>query len=141
MEMAERVREELRIENGLTIYFVDESRPIVGGRSQVQLRIRVPIEARAGYFENFPNPSEALQEFTSLAGNDTIEFQVVKVRNFIDDNQVEETLDRMKDEFMKSALDYVKKSGFAASFVLRKYEELRRERSLRDARTGGRQES
>jgi hypothetical protein len=133
METEDRVLEEIHLENGLTVYLVDQSRHTVGGRWQVQLRVRVPLEAEAGYFEKFPDPSEAFREFISLAGNTSIEFQIVKVRNFIDESHVAEMLELMKDEFLRSAFDYLKKPRFAASYILKKFEELRCEQALRSA--------
>jgi len=125
MEIEDRILEEIHLENGLTVYLVDQSRPIVGGRWQVQLLVRVPLEPQAAHFEKFPDPSEAFREFTSLAADTPLEFQIVKVRNFIDESRLQETLEQMKDDFTRSALEYLKKPGFAASFILKKFEELR----------------
>jgi hypothetical protein len=134
MEIEDRILEEIHLENGLTIYLVDQSRPIVGGRWQVQLMVRIPLEAKTAHFEKLPDPSEAFREFVSLAGNTPIEFQIVKVRNFIAENQFAETIEQMKDDFIRTALEYLKKPRFEANYILKKYEELRREKELRDAR-------
>lgn len=127
MEIEDRILEEIHLENGLTVYLVDQSRPLVGGRWQVQLRVRVPLEVKAAYFEKFPNPSEAFHEFVALAGDTPLEFQIVKVRNFIDQKRLKDTLEQMKADFTKSALGYLKKPGFAESYILKKFEELRRD--------------
>lgn len=129
MEIEDRILEEIHLENGLTVYLVDQSRPIVGGRWQVQLLVKVPLEAKTSHFEKFPDPTEAFREFISLAGDTPLEFQIVKVRNFIDEGRLEETLEQMKDDFTGSALGYLKKPGFAASYILKKFEELRREKA------------
>jgi hypothetical protein len=129
MEIEDRILEEIHLENGLTVYLVDQSRPIVGGRWQVQLLVRVPLEAKAAHFEKLSNPSEAFREFIALAGEAPLEFQIVKVRNFIDESRREDTLEQMKADFTRSALAYVKKPGFAASYILKKFEELRGEKA------------
>jgi hypothetical protein len=134
MEIEDRILEEIHLENGLTVYLVDQSHPIVGGRWQVQLLVRVPLEAKTTHFGKFPDPPEAFREFISLAGDKPMEFQIVKVRNFIAEDQFAETLEQMKADFIRTALDYLKKQGFAANFILKKYEELRREKELRGAR-------
>jgi hypothetical protein len=58
-----------------------------------------------------------------------------------DRKDVGKTLEKMKDDFIRSSLLYLKKPGFAANFVTRKHEEIlagaaarsARDRALRDA--------
>ncbi|MGO9022216.1 MAG: hypothetical protein ACLQVJ_28090 [Syntrophobacteraceae bacterium] len=124
MEPQERTLDRLHLENGLRVYFIDRSSPPVAGRCQVRLLIRAPVEATGDHFSNYPDPSEALRRFKSLAGPGPVEFQTIKIRNFVAPKDVEKTLKDMMDDFIRSGLQYLKNPGFAAKFIRRKYEEL-----------------
>jgi len=141
MQSHERILDRLHLENGLEVYFIDQSSPPVVGRCQVRLLVRVPVEPAEEHFGKYPNPSAAYHQFISLVGSDPLEFRAVKIRNFIDRKDVGKTLEEMKDDFIRSSLLYLKKPGFAANFVTRKHEEIlagaaarsARDRALRDA--------
>ncbi len=124
MESQERIIDHLHLENALSVYFIDGSSLPVAGRCQVRLLIRVPVQPAEDHFRNFANPSSAFGWFTSLTGPGPVEFQIIKIRNFIDPKDAEKTLNEMKDDFIQSGLKYLEKPGFAAKFVARKYEEL-----------------
>jgi len=121
MEPQGRFIEKRTLGNGLTIHFYDESRPIVGNRSQVQLLILVPIEVEAHYFHEKPDPGKAYELFTAAFGK-VIHFKLEKVRNFIDEAEVPSVLDKLKEEFLQAGMAYISKQDFAQKYVLRKYE-------------------
>jgi hypothetical protein len=119
-EPQERTLDHLNLENGLIVYFIGRSSPPVAGRCQVRLLIRAAVE-----------PTE--DHLISLAGPDPVEFQTVKIRNFVVLKEVEKTLQEMMDEFIRSSLKYMKNPGFAAKFIRRKYEELFARAAVRSA--------
>ena len=131
MESQERTIGSLDLDNGLTVYFIDRSGPPVAGRCQVQLLIWVPVEPAEDHFCNYPEPSKALSRFISLAGLDPVGFRVVKARSFIGLNDVGAALEEMKNDFIASGLEYLKRPGFAAKFIVRKYEELCQKAAVR----------
>jgi len=133
MEPVERTLGCLHLEDGLTAYFIDRSSEPVAGRCQVQLLVRVPVQATEDHFSNYPDPSGTLRRFISLAGPGPVEFETTKIRNFIECKDVRKTLEEMKDDFIHSNLQYIKKPGFAANFVTRKYEELLARAAVRSA--------
>ena len=124
MESQERILDRLHLENALTGYFIDRTSLPVAGRCRVRLLIRVPVQPVEDHFKNFANPSFALSWFTSLAGPGPVEFQIVKIRNFIALKDVEKTLNEMKNDFIRTGLKYLKNPDFAAKFIARKYEDL-----------------
>ncbi len=124
MEPQERTIDHLHLENALSVYFIDRTSLPVAGRCRVRLLIRVPVQPAEDHFRNFANPSVALGRLTSLTGPGPVEFQIVKIRNFIALKDVEETLNEMKNDFISSGLKYLETRDFAAKFVARKYEEL-----------------
>jgi hypothetical protein len=124
MEPQERTIDHLHLENALSVYFIDRTSLPVAGRCRVRLLIRVPVQPVEAHFKNFDNPSSALSRLTSLTGPGPVEFQIVKIRNFIALKDVEETLTQMKNDFIRSGLKYLENPGFAAKFIAGKYEEL-----------------
>jgi hypothetical protein len=133
MESKEQTIGSLDLENGLTVYFIDSSSPPVAGRCQVRLLIRVPVQPAEEHFSKYPEPSEALKRFISLAGPGPAGFQTVKIRNFIKEQDVEKTLEEMKNEFIRSNMEYLKKPGFAGNFIVKRYEGLCEKEALRNA--------
>jgi hypothetical protein len=133
MESQERTIGSLYLENGLTVHFIDRSSPPVAGRCQVRLLIQAPVQPVEEHFSKYPEPSQALRRFLTLVGPDPAGFQTVKIRNFIAEKDVEKTLEEMKNEFIGSSLEYLKKPGFAGNFIVRRYEELCEKAALRSA--------
>ncbi len=133
MEPQERTLGHLNLENGPIVYFIGRSSPPVAGRCQVRLLIRAAVEPTEDHFSDYPDPSGALRRLISLAGPDPVEFQTVKIRNFVVLKEVEKTLQEMMDEFIRSSLKYMKNPGFAAKFIRRKYEELLAGAAVRSA--------
>ncbi len=131
----ERVIDCLQLENGLSLYFVDLTRSPIAGRCQVQLLIRVPVEPTEDCFREYDDPSLALSEFASLAGPGPVEYRNIKIRNFVDMKDVEVILNEMKDEYIRTNLQYLNKFGFRAGFIRKRYEELRKEAALRRAQS------
>jgi hypothetical protein len=124
MESQERTIDHLHLENALSVYFIDRSSLPVAGRCRVRLLIRVPVEPIEDHFRNFADPSLALGRLTSLTGPGPVEFQIIKIRNFISLKDVEKTLNEMKNDFIRSGLKYLENPDFAAKFIAKKYEEL-----------------
>jgi hypothetical protein len=133
MESQERILDQLQLENALSVYFIDRTSLPVAGRCRVRLLIRVPVQPIEDHFKNFANPSLALGRLTSLTGPGPVEFQIVKIRNFIALKDVEKTLNEMKDDFVGSSLKYLKNHDFAAKFIAKKYEELCAKETVRRA--------
>ncbi len=115
----------IHLGNGLTVHFDDLTTAPVAGRCQVRLLIRIPVKPEAAHFQIYPDPSQAFAEFTSLVGTGPVEFKVEKVRNFIDQQEIQQHLESMKEEFTRSNLMYLQKPRFAAGYIKKKYEELR----------------
>jgi len=124
MESQERIIDHLHLENALSVYFIDRTSLPVAGRCRVRLLIRVPVQPVEDHFRNFANPSNALGRLTSLTGPGPVEFQIIKIRNFIALEDVEKTLNEMKDDFIRTGLKYLENPDFAIKFIARKYEEL-----------------
>ena len=131
MESQERTIGHLHLENGLSVYLIAQS----AHRSPtLQVRLLIaPVRPSKDHFRNFSDPSQALFDFISLAGPDPVEFQSIKIRNFIDQDDVEKTLNEMKDDFIELGVEYLEKPSFAAKFITKKYDELCAKEAVRRA--------
>jgi len=132
METEGRLLEEIKLEDGLTVYFYDQSRPIVGDRCQVRLLIHVPLEIKPAYFERCIDPVSAYEACIAAFGKE-MSFQQQKVRNFIDSSDAEAVLQQMKKEFLESGLAYLSKPQFAETYVTKRYAEWDQETTCRIA--------
>lgn len=132
MEKETPVFDALRLGNGLSVHFEDRSRPVAGDRWQVRLHVRVPLEIRECFFEDFPDPSEAARECAQLWPG-PVEFEVVKVRNFIAREQVGSVLGAMREDFIRTGLEYLKRPNFAGNFLAKRCRELCRGRDIHNA--------
>ena len=83
--------------------------------------------------ETSPTLPRPFSDFISLAGPGPVEFQSIKIRNFIDQDDVEKTLNEMKDDFIELGVEYLKKPSFAAKFITKKYDELCAKEAVRRA--------
>lgn len=131
METRNVVLDTMQLDNGLTVHFIDLSRPIAGDRAQARLLIRVPLEVKEEHFADYPDPLGAFEDFVSLCP--AARFEVEKVRNFVGREQLGEMLDRMKDDFIQTGLRYLERPKFVQGWISGRYEQLRRERATREA--------
>ena len=126
-----RLLEERKLQDGLTVYFYDQSRPIVGDRCQVQLLVHVPLEIKQVYFENHINP-EAFENCVAAFGKE-MPFQQKKTRNFISNDKAEALLQQMKKEFLESGPAYLSKPNFAQRYIVQRFDEWKQEEGYRAA--------
>ncbi len=126
------ILDEMKLENGLTIYFFDESKRIVGDRWQVQLSVHAPLAVKENYFLGCEDSGRAYEDFTAEFGR-TIVFKQTKTRNFIADEEMKSLLDTMKEDMLKSNVPYLSNPSFAEKYVLKRYEEWRKEQQYRRA--------
>jgi len=124
-----RLLEEIVLENGLTIFFHDFSRPIAGDRYQVRLVVSIPVAMGEGCVEDGAEFREAYQVFAAAHGN-MLKFVQKKTRNFIAQQDVSSVLEQLKEEFLQANRFYLVKEGFAAKFITKKYQEWQDEQRL-----------
>jgi hypothetical protein len=129
MQPPGRLLEEVRLENGLSIFFYDCSRPVIGDRYHVELLVSVPLEVRADYFKDIDDPLKAHEAFTATHGS-VVAFDQKKIRNFVAKDEVPALLRHLQDEFLLSSRAYLLKEGFAAKFVRKQFREWKERQQL-----------
>lgn len=134
MEPSGRLMAKVPLENGLTVYFYDQSRPVASGRWQVQLLVDVPLHLEQALFHKTGDSELAFTEFAAAHG-DTIHFQQTKVRNFIAHDNAQGLLDSMKNDFLRTNATYLANPDFRAKYVLKRYFEWKQATACRDAHT------
>ena len=118
-----RCVDEIKLPNGLLIRFLDNSRRVVGDRWYVCLIIEVPIPVKHEYFAGESNPKEAYTKFVHKFGN-VYYFRYKKERNFIDEKNVEKLLEQLKDDFLKTNLNYLGNEHFAKMSIKKAMKDL-----------------
>jgi len=126
MQSEGRLLQKVNLDTGLMIYFYDLSRPVADKLWQVRLLVSIPVSVEAEYFRDCAEPKPAYAEFTAALG-ETIPFTLEKVRNFIAEDKVNETLEQMKQDFLDSNTSYVSNSKFAERFITKRYIEWKEE--------------
>jgi hypothetical protein len=133
MEPTGHLLEKVELENGLEAHFYDQSRKVAGDRWQVHLLLHVPMEVKKDYFRDCPDPEGAHAGFTAALG-EKIAFEQERVRNFIDQQKMQDLLELMKSEVLERSRAYLSKPHFAERYVLRTYQAWEKQEALERAR-------
>ncbi len=116
----DRLLDQIELENGLTVFLYDRSKPIAGDRCQVRLLAMVPVPLKG-------TSMEIDEKFIREQGEFLV-FQVEKTRNFIAQEEVSAVLEEMKRNFLVSGRSYLGHRNFAQKFLEKNYEEWKRNR-------------
>lgn len=130
MEKRNRLLGQASLANGLEVYFYDLSKEIAADRWHVCLSIQIPIELRREYLGDEGRNPGTVDDFLRVTGG-KIDFAVERQLNFVDAKKVEESLELLKNEFMKTNSGYLASPGFAAKFVRKRYQEWLEREELR----------
>jgi hypothetical protein len=125
--------EEVKLANGLSLFIYDQSRPLAGDRWLVKLLLFIPVRIKPQHFSHLPDADKAYGAFVESVG-ETIAMQQERLRNFIDREEVSQTLRQIKEEVLATTLAYVSNSDFEARFVAKRYREWSEELRTEQAR-------
>lgn len=134
MAQGNRLIGQVSLANGLEVYFYDLSKEILADRWHVRLSIQIPIGLRREYLEGAGQDLGAMDAFLRTTGGQ-IYFEVERQLNFVDSKKVEESLELIKNEFMKTNFSYLASPGFAPKFALKRYREWLEQEKLRSRYT------
>jgi hypothetical protein len=125
--------EEVKLANGLSLFIYDQSRPVVGDRWLVQLLFFVPVRIKPEHLSHVPDAKSAHEAFVAAMGQD-IAMEHKRLRQFIDHQDVAETLKQIREQILATTLPYVSHPEFAARFVAKRYREWDEQQKLLVAR-------
>jgi hypothetical protein len=125
--------EEVKLANGLSLFIYDQSRPLAGDRWLVKLLLFIPVRIKPQHFSHLRDAEKACAAFVGAVG-ETIAMQQERLRNFIDRDEVSETLRQIKEEILATTLTYVSNFDFEARFVAKRYKEWSEKQRVEQAR-------
>jgi hypothetical protein len=96
----------IQLKNGLTISFHDRSKPLIGGRWQVNLLISVPVRIEPSHFDEWEEPQRIYETALQQYGPQ-ITFEQEKTRNFIEGSEKTHVLETLRKDFLQSNLHYL----------------------------------
>jgi len=110
----------IKLDNGLTLEFIDVSRKVAGDRYQValQTRVTVPVEAR-WFSDNDPGIPD-LTDIIARVGS-TVEFEQKKERVFVDAREKQAVLENLVSVAEDFGVRYIGHPEFPKKLILKEY--------------------
>lgn len=127
--MKEKLIKTLDLKNGLQLNVYDASRKLVGDRWLVSLIVRMDVPLTEALKKNSRQPMESINEIKSMLGESVL-FEKKRERNFVDTTAKETVFKELCDMFLNSSLSYLAKDIFPKQYILKKYEEEIKKKSL-----------
>lgn len=110
------------LDDGLEIFFYDQTRPVAGDRCMVQLLIDLPIPLSDSILQELAGSGAQLEAFLERHGS-TVHYQVTKTRHFVPQAEAESILKELRQEFLSAGLDYLRHPDFPRRYLLKVYRE------------------
>ena len=127
--MKEKLIKTLDLKNGLQLNVYDASRKLVGDRWLVSLIVRMDVPLTEALKKNSRQQMESINEIKSMLGESVL-FEKKRERNFVDTAAKETVFKELCDMFLNSSLSYLAKDIFPKQYILKKYEEEIKKKSL-----------
>ncbi len=122
---------EIPLENNLRVDLYDASRKLVGDRWLVRLivRMRIAVDDVWDAEAAAPLSKSTVKE---LIG-DTVVFEQTKTRTFIDEEQKNDVLQALLDDFARHSTAYLAHPEFGRRFILKRFTEEKKRRAWQQA--------
>lgn len=127
--MKEELVKTLELKNGLQLNVYDASRKLVGDRWLVSLIVRMDVPVTEALKKSSREPMKRIKEIKDMLG-DSVLYEQKRERIFVDSSEKEIVFKELSDMFLNSALNYLSKDIFPKQYILKKYEEKIKKRSL-----------
>ena len=115
-----------RLDNGLDLQCLDDSRQIAADRWYVCVRVQMSIPIVKKWFNQYPVDDQQFGHIRHLLG-DKVLFEQKKERNFISDDQKSMIIKDICDNSVELAKQYFSHDGFAAKYILKRLAEKTRQ--------------
>ncbi len=120
--MAETLIKTINLENNLTVNLFDGSKALVGDRWMVKLITRISIPVEESFFTDEIVSNATIDEIKDAIG-ETVIFENLKERVFIDNHMKKETLDSLVVQLKEGSLKYYSHPNFPGKFIMKKFME------------------
>lgn len=127
--MKEELVKTLELKNGLQLNVYDASRKLVGDRWLVSLIVRMDVPVTEALRIDSREPMKRMNEIKNMLG-DSVLYEQKRERIFVDSAERETVFKELCDMFLNSTLNYLSKDIFPEQYVLKKFEEKIKKRSL-----------
>lgn len=127
--MKEELVKTLELKNGLQLNVYDASRKLVGDRWLVSLIVRMDVPVTEALKKSSREPMKRIKEIKDMLG-DSVLYEQKRERIFVNSSEKEIVFKELSDMFLNSALNYLSKDIFPKQYILKKYEEKIKKRSL-----------
>ena len=117
--MRKKLLTKINLDNGLTLELYDQSKILAGDRWLVLVIASVNVDVKKEYFEGFDSDVPFNEIKASLGEKVTYSYE--KSRHFIDESEKDEVLLSLKDNYLKSDLQYLSSPEFPQKLILSKY--------------------
>jgi hypothetical protein len=117
--MEERLIETIEKEGLPTVYFFDASKKLAGDRWQVTLIVRMKVQVD----EPLAASSDPIDVVRRRLG-DTVTFEHKSSRTFIADNEKDDLLSQLCDQFKETGLSYLYHDDFRKNLIAKRYRDL-----------------
>jgi hypothetical protein len=117
--MRKKLISKIDLDNGLTLELYDRSKVVAGDRWLISFIARIDVDVKKEYFKEFDSEIP-FREIKALLG-DQVTFSYEKSRNFVDEKEKDGLLSDLKDNFLKSDLQYLSSRNFPQKLILSKY--------------------
>jgi len=117
--MTEHLIKTIPVSDILTLSIFDASQKIAGDRWQVTLIARMPM-AVADFFSD-KNPVDPPAADIKAALGDSVAWEIIKQRNFIDAREKDAVLQQLQDVFETLSVPYLSHPKFPRKFILKQF--------------------
>jgi hypothetical protein len=130
--MNDNLMETRQLSNGTTLKLYDVSRRQGADRWIVAMEARLDIPVTEDAF-----PPEPMNGLTLASVRDALGPRVVflsrRARIFVPDDEKEDVLTILRDEFFANAVPYLSRPVFPARFIIKQYREVQQKKAWQDA--------
>ncbi|MGA8178868.1 MAG: hypothetical protein WB792_02335 [Desulfobacterales bacterium] len=120
----------IELGNGLKLEFYDISRKLAGDRWYVGVIARIDIPMIDSLPTNQHLSHYSVEELRNALG-ESVRFQQILERHYIDEREKDDLLNSLMNSFIKSTLKYLSLHDFPDKYVLREFQAYRKRETWR----------
>ncbi len=114
-----------RLDNGLDLVFLDQSRQIAADRWYVCITVQISIPVEKKWFRQGAVDDLKFQDMLHVLGN-TVFFEQKKDRNFVSADEKDNLIKEICKNTLETTRHYFARDDFAAKTILKQYTEKHR---------------
>jgi hypothetical protein len=114
-----------RLDNGLELECLDQSKQIATDRWYICIGVRITVPVEKKWFDKASLDENKFRSIRNTLG-ETVLFEQKRERNFISVKQKDQIIKEICDSIVDTALTYFGRDGFPAKLILKRYAEALR---------------